>query len=78
MIHMAITLHLYRRMGKRFLNFAIQVIRTAIIYIALLWLFQMAFDKVSSFDWGWIFQGFLFSIIYVSLTRWDTKRKSNK
>lgn len=62
-------------MGKKILNFIIQVIETAVIYIVILWLFNIIFDKDYSFGWSLLLQGVIFSLIFVPISRWSTRKK---
>ncbi len=61
---------------QKIIIFVTQILVSTVIYTFLIWIFNLIFDKDSSFDFGMLFQGFLFSIIYVPFSRWMTDRKA--
>lgn len=65
-------------MGKIILQFTFQVIVTCAMFTLVLWGLNTVFDKDSTLSPEMLFQGVVFSIIYVSYTRWRNKRKADK
>lgn len=60
---------------KKAATFVFQVIVTAIIYTACLYLWYLLDHGVKEFDWTLIVQGLLFSILYVPFSNWWNKKK---
>ncbi len=62
---------------KKAATFAYQVIITAVIFTACLYLWNLIDHGIKEFDWGLLMQGLITSIIYVPLSSW-WKQKNGK
>ncbi len=65
-------------MNNKVLSFIVQVVVTAVVFTFLVWLFGYIFDHVSTFDWGLLFQGAVFAIIYVPFSNWIASRRKKR